>query len=236
MEAFSISDIYVDIDGDKMIDINPLAKNCCNFDCVFCPFGKTDLKTKIRHHFPDTKDLIKRLDKFLMRNKIDKVFINPEGEALYNTELPIIIELIKSYGVSIKILSNGYIFSKTEYFNILKDLDEVVGELVVVNQKDFEKLQDPITGFTIENYINSLTKFGKNFEGKFIITVNILKNYNDSNNQLKEMKNVLKRINPDTIYLETQNEDMFKDHFSVSKDKLKEVKKIFSYFDCRIID
>ena len=236
MEAFSISDVYVDIEGDKVIDINPLPKNCCNFDCVFCPFGKTDLKTEIRHHFPGTKDFIKKLDEFLMKNKVDKVFINPEGEALYNTELPIIIELIKSYGANIKILSNGYIFSNAEYFNILKDLDEVIGELVVVNQKDFRKLQRPINGYTIEKYINSMADFSNKFEGKFIISVNILKNYNDSRKDLKEIKKVLKRINPDTIYLETQDEDRFKDQFAVSKEKLNEVKKIFSYFDCKIID
>ncbi len=236
MKDFYISNIYLDNRENKVIDINPLPRNCCNFDCVFCPFGRTDLKTKIRHHFSGTKDFIKKLDEFLMKNEVDKVFINPEGEALYNTELPIILELIKSYGMSIKILSNGYIFSKAEYFNILKDLDEVVGELVVVNQKDFEKLQRPITGFTIEKYINSMADFSNKFEGKFIIAVNILKNYNDSSKDLKEIKKVLKRINPDNIYLETQDEDRFKDRFAVSKDKLYEVKKIFSYFDCKIID
>ena len=234
MKSFSISDIYLDDENKRVVDINPLPENVCNFDCVFCPFGKTDLKTKIKHYFPETESFINKLDKFLEENSVDKVFINPEGEALYNTELSRIIEIIKSYGVSIKILSNGYIFNQTEYFNILKECEEVVGELVVVNNNDFQKLQRPLEDFTIEKYIESMTEFSKNFAGEFIIAVNILKNYNDSPEALEELKKVLNKINPDSIYLETQDEERLKDTFAVSKEKLEEIKNIFSSFPCKI--
>ena len=227
MKPFSIGNIYLDDENEKTVDINPLPENVCNFACVFCPFGKTDLKTKVRHYFPETESFISELGIFLEKNSVEKIFINPEGEALYNTELPRIIELIKSYEVKIKILSNGYIFNQTEYFNILKECEEVVGELVVVNDKDFQKLQRPIEGFTIQKYIESMTEFSKNFGGKFIIAVNILKSYNDSPEKLKELKKILNKINPDSLYLETQNEERLERTFAVSKEKLEEVENMF---------
>lgn len=234
MESFSISDIYLDSENKRVVDINPLPENCCNFDCVFCPFGKTSLKTKVRQYFPETTEFINKLDKFFAENKVDKVFINPEGEALYNTELPRIIELIKSYSIKIKILSNGYIFSQDYYFNILKEFEEVIGELVVVNEKDFQKLQNPIDGLTIKNYIENLSEFSKKFEGRFILAVNILKNYNDNPEELEKIKNALNKINPDIIFIETQTEDRFNKNFAVSREKLKEIKNMFSPFPSKI--
>ena len=235
MEPFSISDIYLDKDQAKVIDINPLSKNCCNFDCVFCPFGKTKIKTKKRHYFSGTENFIKRLKKFLTENEIDKVYINPEGEALYNTELPHIIEIIKSFKVDIKILSNGYIFNQPEYFTILKEFEEVIGELVAVTESEFQKLQRPIANYTLEKYINNMTEFSKKYEGKFTLAVNILKDYNDTPDKIKILKKIIKKIRPNKILLETQDEDRFKDVFAVSDQKLQEIKKELNLIDCQIM-
>ena len=234
MEPFSISDIYKDVNGDRVIDINPLPKNCCNFDCVFCPFGKTKIKTNKRHYFSDSKNFIKRLEKFLVKNEVDKVYINPEGEALYNTELPRIIELIKNNECNIKILSNGYIFNQPEYFILLKEFEEVIGELAAVTEKEFQKLQRPIENYTLENYIDNMSKFSKNYKGKFIIAVNILKNYNDSSHKINKLKKIIKGIDPDKILLETQDDDRLKDTFAVSNQKLQKIKNEFDFLDCQL--
>ena len=235
MESFSISDIYLDKDKNKVVDINPLPENCCNFDCVFCPFGKTEIKTKKRHYFSKTQNFIENLDQFLTKKNIDKIFINPEGEALYNTELARIVEIIKKYEINIKLLSNGYIFNQPEYYNIIKEFEEVVGELAVVTEKNFQKLQRPINKYTLQKYINNLVEFSKKYNGKFILMVNILKGYNDSKEKIKILKRIIKKINTDKILLETPSQDDSMSTLAVSNKRLEMIKDELDFIDCTII-
>ena len=72
-------------------------------------------------------------------NKVDLVFINSKGEALVNSKVSDIIDLIKSKGVLVRLLSNGYLFGREEYMPIINKCDEVVGEIKVVTEVDFQK-------------------------------------------------------------------------------------------------
>ncbi|MFA6941587.1 MAG: radical SAM protein, partial [Clostridiaceae bacterium] len=129
MEAYSVSNIYIDDKGRKTIDINPLPEKYCSFDCIFCPLGRTKIKTDKSYYFPETKDFIIKLENILREGKIDFVFINPWGEALANSELINIIKVIKSYGDGVRLLSNGYIFSCQKCSEALNLCDEVIGEI-----------------------------------------------------------------------------------------------------------
>ena len=43
---FSYKDVYVE-EGKKVLEINILPEKYCNFDCVFCPIGRS--KNKIMY-------------------------------------------------------------------------------------------------------------------------------------------------------------------------------------------
>jgi wyosine [tRNA(Phe)-imidazoG37] synthetase (radical SAM superfamily) len=90
MEGFSISNVYVE-NGCNVIDINPLPEDYCSFDCVFCPLGRTAVKTDKMFFFKETKEFINRLREVLHNNKVDIVFINPDGELID------VIRLIKKF-------------------------------------------------------------------------------------------------------------------------------------------
>ena len=152
-------------------------------------------------------------------------FINPDGEALLNAELPKMIEILRSYEVYIKLISNGYLFNDFDYFSMLKECDEVIGELAVVTEKDFVELQRPMEDYTLQQYITNMTEFSKQYHGKFVLAVNILKNYTDLYEAVELLGKYIYKINPDLIYLETPRSKKLKGAFSVNKEKLKLIRK-----------
>lgn len=123
MKAFSISKLYLNDMEENTIDINPMPKNYCSFDCVFCPLGRTEVKTDKSFNFEETNDFFIKLEKILKKFKIQNVFINPDGDALANDNILNIINLIKSYDARVKILSNGYLMNKDKYKKILNECD-----------------------------------------------------------------------------------------------------------------
>jgi wyosine [tRNA(Phe)-imidazoG37] synthetase (radical SAM superfamily) len=203
MEAFSISDAYIDESGRKTIDINPMPLKYCSFDCVFCPLGRTEIKTDEIYDIPETKDFIIRLENMLRGNKIDFVFINPWGEALSNSNLIEIIRLIKSYGTKVRLLSNGYIFNYPKYKDILNLCNEVIGELAALTEQDFIKFQRPMEGFTLKAYISNMEKFNNIYRGKFILDITFLKKYLNDDEAIEKLKEIIKRIKPEELFIET---------------------------------
>ena len=87
MKAFSISEIYLNDIGESTIDINPLPKNYCSFDCIFCPLGRTEVKTDKSFNFGETNSFLIKLENILKKFKIQNVFINPNGETLANDNI-----------------------------------------------------------------------------------------------------------------------------------------------------
>lgn len=73
-------------------------------------------------------------------NNVELVFINSKGEALVNSKISGIIDLIKSKGVPVRLLSNGYLLGRDEYIEIANKCDEVIGEIKTISEEDFQKI------------------------------------------------------------------------------------------------
>ena len=226
MDSFSIGNLY-EINGLKTVDINLLPENYCGFDCVFCPLGRTIVKTNKIFHFEETKEFIKNLSVFLDNNQLELVFIK-NGESLANAKIDDVIKLIKNRDIKVRLLSNGYVLNNSEYRNILQMCDEVVGELAVTTEKDFQKLQRPLEGYTLEKYVTNMLEFRKWFKGKFILDITILKNYSDSYEAVEIFKSIISKLSPDAVFFETPDEEKFKGLFQISKERLNEINK-YSY-------
>lgn len=227
MESFSISKVYKDKHGISTIDISPLSHKCCSFDCVFCPLGKTILKTDNISPFEDTKKFIHRLELTLDSNLIQAVFINPNGEAMANGELLDIVELIRIKGKYIRILTNGYILNNPENREVLELCQAVIGELFVTKEEDFQKLCRPIIGYTLDNHIKNMIEFKKWFKGKFTLDITLIKNYSDSDASVDKLREIVDMIKPDEVNLETPDKDKFKGAFTVDDDKLNHIRRRF---------
>lgn len=220
MKPFSISEIYKDEQGVNIIDINPLPEKYCSFDCVFCPLGRTAVKTDERFVFKETKEFIDRLSVFLDSNDVQLVFLNPNGEAMANEELIDVIKLVKEKGKKVRILTNGYLLNEPENKELLELCDEVIGELFIAREEDFQKVNRPLEGYTLEEHVNNMVEFRKWFKGKFILDITLIKNYSDSEEAVAKLREMINEIKPDEVNLETPDKDRFKGAFTVGEEVL----------------
>ena len=221
---FSYKDIYVE-DGKKVLEMNILPEKYCNFDCVFCPIGRSKHKIDEPVSFEDYSSSISELDSIIEKTQPALVFINSKGEALVNDKVSQIIDFIKSKGLKVRLLSNGYILSKDEYINIANKCDEVIGEIKAITEEDFKKLQRPIEGYTLEDYIENMVSFNKQYNGKFIFEITIIKKYNDDEESIQKIKDVIKRINPDKIEIVRIDDERMKKTMWVDDEKFEEIKR-----------
>mgnify|MGYP000140771082 CR=1 FL=1 len=158
MSGFSYKNIYIE-DGRRVLEVNILPEKHCNFDCIFCPIGRSYNKVDTPQSFAEVENSLRELESKLEENEVDLVFINSKGEALVNEKIRDIIELIKGKGLPVRLLSNGYLLGRNEYKEIANMCDEVIGEIKAVTEEDFQKIQRPIEGYKLDEYITNMIAF-----------------------------------------------------------------------------
>jgi wyosine [tRNA(Phe)-imidazoG37] synthetase (radical SAM superfamily) len=224
MGGFSYKEIYIE-DEKRVLEVNILPEKHCNFDCIFCPIGRSQNKVDTQKSFDDMDNSLKELENRIENTKAELVFINSKGEALVNSKISDVIDLIKSKGVPIRLLSNGYLLGRDEYIEIANKCDEVVGEIKVITEEDFQKVQRPIDGYTLEEYVSNMVFFNKQYKGKFIFEITIIKGYNDDDESVEKIKDIIKEICPDKIIIERMNDEKFKKKLGISDERFDEISK-----------
>lgn len=221
---FSYKNIYVE-DNKRILEVNVLPEKCCNFDCVFCPIGRSASKTDMQKSFNGTENSLIELEKKINELSPGLIFINSKGEALLNDKIGDIIDFIEDKGLPIRLFTNGYLLGKDEYMKIADKCDEVVGELKAVSEEDFQKLQRPLEGYTLAEYISNMSAFKKQYNGKFILEITIIRGCNDDEESVEKLKYAIKQISPDLVSVTTINDERFKKKLGVTDETLERISK-----------
>lgn len=229
MSNFSYKDVYIE-EGKRVLEVNILPEKYCNFDCIFCPIGRSKNKVDSPISFNEIDVDLNELENKIEETKADLIFINSKGEALINNKIDKIIRFIKNKGLIVRLLSNGYLLGKDEYKKIANDCDEVIGEIKVITEEDFQKIQRPIEGYTLDKYISNMDLFNKQYNGKFIFEITIIKGYNDDEKSINELKDIITKINPDKVIVSRIEEEIFKKKLGISDEELQKIsKELLSY-------
>ena len=223
MNNFSYKEVYIE-DGKRVLEVNILPEKHCNFDCIFCPIGRSKNKVDKQKKFENADNSIIELGKIIDAKNPELIFINSMGEALVNDRIEDIIDFIKSKDLAVKLLSNGYILANDEYIEIANKCDEVIGEIKVATEEHFQKVQRPIDGYTLEQYVENMATFRKQYKGTFIFEVTIVKEYNDDDSSIEKTKKMIKKISPDKIEVNIIDDETFNKKLGIDDKKFKEIK------------
>ncbi|APH13283.1 radical SAM superfamily protein [Clostridium sporogenes] len=222
MGGFSYKDIYIE-DGIRVLEVNILPEKYCNFDCIFCPIGRSQNKVDTQKSFDKIDSSLIELESMIENTKAELIFINSKGEALVNDKIGDIVDLIKVKGLPVRLLSNGYLLGRNEYVKIANKCDEIVGEIKVITEEDFQKIQRPIEGYTLVEYISNMASFNKQYKGKFIFEITIIKGYNDDEESIKKIKNIIKEISPNKIIIARIEDERFKKKLGITYERFDEI-------------
>ncbi len=222
MGSFTYKDIYVEA-GKRVLEVNILPEKYCNFDCIFCPIGRSENKGDTQTSFDGAEDSLIELEQMIDSTQADLVFINSKGEAFVNDRIGDVVDRIKAKGLPVRLLTNGYVLGMDAYKRIANKCDEIIGEIKVAAEEDFQKIQRPIAGYTLAEHISNMASFNQQYDGVFILEVTILKGYNDSEAAVAFTKSVIGRIAPDRILLERMNDERFKGKLGISDEQYLEI-------------
>lgn len=186
------------------IDLAP--KKVCSLNCVYCEVGKTTKLTLDRMEYVKYNKIIAELNQFMSNApKVDYMTFSGYGEPTLNSRIGDVLSYIKQNYPEVKtaILTSGALLSDKEVRKEILASDVILPSLDAASQLVFEKINRPNPILKIETYIQGLVDMRKEYKGSIWLEVFLLKDYNDSADELKLLKEAILKINPDSVQLNT---------------------------------
>ena len=186
------------------VDLVP--KKVCSLNCVYCEVGRTTKLTIERKEYILYDKVVEELDDYFRHNPDpDYITFSGSGEPTLNIRIGDVLDFIKEKkpGIPVAVLTNGTLFSDRQVRSELLKADVVLPSLDAATESSFRKINKPVASLQVEEYIEGLIDFRKEYPGKIWLEVLIIPGYNDSKEDLTALKKAFKKIKPDSIQLNT---------------------------------
>jgi len=205
----------------------------CDFDCIYCQLGKTTNLTAERKEYIEVNRIIGEFKTWLENNNeaaqgLGYITLSGSGEPTLNSGFGELISEIKKIApLKVAVLTNASLLSDPDIRRQLWQADLIVPSLDAVTQELFVKVDRPLAGIKIEDVINGLVALRKEFRGKIWLEVMLIKGINDDIRHIRKLKEVIERINPDKIQLNSPvRTTADAGVLPVAKTKLRKIKEI----------
>lgn len=186
------------------IDLVP--HKTCTMNCVYCECGATTVFTTRRGEYVPIHGVLQELRGFLDTNPApDYCTLSGSGEPTLHRDIGSIIRFIKGEypGQRVAVLTNGSLLSDPQVRMDLYEADLVLPSLDAATERTFRRIDRPFPGLNIEEYIQGMADFCREFPGTIWLEVMILPGYNDNPKDLARLKEAVVRINPHLVQLNT---------------------------------
>lgn len=186
------------------IDLVP--HKTCSFNCIYCECGQTTDPTCERREYVPTDRVIAELDDFLATAPdLDYVTFAGSGEPTLHSGIGEIISFIKyrypRYRVAV--LTNSALLTDPGVRAALMRADLVVPSLDAVSEEVFVKINRPSPGITAGQVLEGLLDFAREYTGEVWLEIFIVPGVNDTDKELRLLKDAVTAINPDRVQVNT---------------------------------
>ncbi len=186
------------------IDLVPF--KTCSLDCVYCECGRTTCFTLERKEYVPPEAVLAELANFLAGNpQLDYITFSGSGEPTLHSGIGKIIEYLKKNYPQYKIalLTNGTLFHLPELREEIKPVDVVLPSLDAASEEVFRQINRPDPSLDLKTFINGLIEFRQIYTGKIWLEIFIIPGINDFDAEIERFRDLLQRIKPDKVQLNT---------------------------------
>ena len=223
------------------VNVLPLGKKSCSFDCVYCQLGRTDnpvsdpscLKT-----YPSCGDIVTAIERKLKNDelKIDVITFSGNGEPTLHPELRDIVKEVRKklrergLDIPINILTNSTQLCFSAIKISLKLFDNVVAKLDTADQDCFTALNRPVKDMKVWEIVKLLKQLRGEIGDKLILQSIIVDSRlnkavaNYRGRSLAKLVDAFLEIDPTLIQIYTLDRRPVESHINqVNRAKLEQV-------------
>ena len=199
------------------INLLPLNRKYCNFDCIYCECGFNDANKRVAIKLPSLQEVMVELEGILKgmherNDRIDVITFAGNGEPTMHPDFAAIISGTLSLRdkyfpkAKVSVLSNATLVHKRKVFTALQKVDQNILKLDSVFMKTLNILNRPVGKIDLDQ----LKSYFKAFNGNFIIQTMFVRGHlengyvdNTTTAELNAWEAYIKDIGPKQVMIYT---------------------------------
>jgi wyosine [tRNA(Phe)-imidazoG37] synthetase (radical SAM superfamily) len=190
----------------RSLGINNIPPKVCTYSCVYCQVGRTHPMQVERCPFYEPEDIFKNVRKQVKKaikkgESIDYLTFVSDGEPTLDANLGYEIDLLKSLGIKIGIITNASLVFRQDVIAVLMKADWVSLKLDSISKTSWRKINRPHRDLELDLILEGMLDFSKIFPGELVTETMLVQNIAIDVDVLKEMADFLVRLNPVKAYL-----------------------------------
>ena len=187
------------------LGVDVIPKKLCNLDCVYCEVGRTDKRAMRRLEYLPAKNILAEIREALAEKPtVEYITFSGSGEPTLNSKLGEMIRSVKQMtDVPVAVITNGTLLYMEDVRRDLLEADVVLPSLDTATTEMFLKVSRPHPKLSLGSIVDGLRKFRQEYKGLMWLEILLVKGYNDSNEEILLLKQLVENIRPDKIQLNT---------------------------------
>ena len=190
----------------RSLGINNIPPKVCTYSCVYCQVGKTNQLMVERRSFYETREIFEsvRRQVQLVRQKaqsVDYLTFVPDGEPTLDVNLGHEIDLLKSLGIKVAVITNGSLIDRQDVQDDLIKADWVSLKIDAISKTCWRKINRPHPGLALDRILKGMLGFSKSFPGKLVVETMLLARPGIDIDGLRAMADFLSGLTPARVYL-----------------------------------
>ncbi len=190
----------------RSLGVNNIPPKVCTYACVYCQVGRTTRAQVEPSTFYDPEDLVSEIREKVERARrvkedIDYITFVPDGEPTLDVKLGQEIELLRSLGEKIAVISNASLIWRSDVRETLTRADWVSLKVDAADEAHWRKVNRPHRALALGGIYEGMIEFAKSYEGEFVTETMLVQNLNDDEDQLRGIAGFLSVLDPSTAYL-----------------------------------
>lgn len=188
------------------LGINNIPPKICTYSCVYCQLGNTyNMKTTLQKFYPPSQifqEVEEKIDRSKQKEEgIDYLTFVPDGEPTLDINLGKEIQLLKSLGIKIAVISNASLLAQEQVRENLREADLVSLKVDSTEMDTWRRINRPHRNLELDSILEGILVFAKSFRGEIITETMLVKDINDSRQNIEKVAGFLVKLKPRTSYL-----------------------------------
>lgn len=190
----------------QSLGMNNIPPKICTYSCIYCQIGRTLNMNVNRQAFYKPKEILENVKNKVKeaeskKEPIDYLAFVPDGEPTLDINLGKEIEMLRSLGIKIAVITNASLLWIEDVRSALCRADWVSLKIDVVNQNIWRKIDRPYGSLRFREILNGISKFSRSFDGDLVTETMLIKNVNDAVKELENIADFIAGLNPKKSYV-----------------------------------
>ena len=190
----------------RSLGINNIPPKICTYSCVYCQLGRKIRMQVERQPFFEPDEVLQNVREKVQRvreagESIDYLTFVPDGEPTLDLNIGREIELLRSLGIPIAVITNGSLIWRKDVRQELAKADWVSLKVDAAREEVWHQVDRPHGTLQLASMLDGMIKFATAYTGDLMTETMLIEGLNDGDGCVREVADFLARLEPARAYL-----------------------------------